>query len=138
MNISFPSLGVIVLVGMLSCSEASDPKQVTDIITEQPTDPVLRHIVVFKFNDDATPEAVDIVNQSFVALQESIPEIKDFEWGVNNSPEGLDQEFTHVYTVTFHSEEGRATYLPHPAHKAFVTSIGSVVEKAFVVDYWTK
>ena len=83
-------------------------------------------------------EKVNEINEAFANLQNEIPEIKGFEWGINNSPEGLDQDFTHVYQVTFHTEKGREIYLPHPAHKAFVELIGPSIEKVFVVDYWTE
>ena len=64
--------------------------------------------------------------------------IKDFEWGLNNSPEGLNKGLTHCFFVTFDTEEGRAAYLPHPAHKAFVSLLGAHLEDVLVLDYWTK
>ena len=99
---------------------------------------VLRHIVVFKYKETATKEQVEKINKAFANLKNEIPQIRDFEWGLNNSPEGLDQDFTHCYMVTFHSEKDRDIYLPHPAHKAFVDFIGPYIEKVFVVDYWTE
>lgn len=123
---------------VMACNEPSPSQSTSEPTAISQPESVLRHVVVFKFNDDASEEAIETVNVAFEALQKAIPQIKDFEWGLNNSPEGLDQDFTHVYTVTFHSEKDREIYLPHPAHKAFVESIGLVVEKAFVVDYWTK
>ena len=122
----------------IGCNESSSTNEGSAISSVVQPDSVLRHIVVFKFKEDASTSAIEVVNKAFEDLQRSIPEIKEFEWGLNNSPEGLDQDFTHVYTVTFHSEEDRAIYLPHPEHMAFVESIGPVVEKAFVVDYWAK
>ena len=60
-----------------------------------------------------------------------------FEHGVNNSPENLNQGFTHVYQLTFVNAAARDTYLPHPAHKAFGALLGTlgVLDAAFVVDY---
>lgn len=99
---------------------------------------VLRHVVIFKFKDDAPEEEVEKINQSFNALQDSIPVIKDFEWGLNDSPEDFHQDFTHCYLLTFASEEDRdSVYTPHPAHQAFVASLQPHLEKVFVVDYWT-
>ena len=98
----------------------------------------LRHIVLFKFK--ATSEAVDIqkIENAFIALPTKIKEIKDFEWGLNNSPEGLDKGFTHCFLVTFESEADRATYLPHPDHLAFVALLDGHVEDVLVLDYWSK
>ena len=98
----------------------------------------LRHIVLFKFK--ATSEAVDIqkIENAFIALPTKIKEIKDFEWGLNNSPEGLDKGFTHCFLVTFESEADRATYLPHPDHLAFVALLDGHVDDVLVLDYWSK
>jgi hypothetical protein len=64
--------------------------------------------------------------------------VKGFEWGTNNSPEGLNQGFTHLFFVTFDTEEGRAAYLPHPEHKAFVKVLEPHLDKVLVLDYWTQ
>lgn len=98
---------------------------------------VLRHIVIFKFKPDVTAKQIDEINLAFHELKHKIAEIKDFERGTNNSPEGLDKGFTHAYTVTFATEEDRAAYLPHPEHKKFVELIGGKIEDVMVFDYWT-
>ena len=99
---------------------------------------LLRHVVIFKFKDESSKEDVDRLNKSFSALADAIPVIKDFEWGINDSPEDFHQDFTHCYLLTFASEEDRdSVYTPHPQHKAFVESLGPHLEKVFVVDYWT-
>ncbi|MFM1878451.1 MAG: hypothetical protein RLZZ241_1317 [Bacteroidota bacterium] len=105
---------------------------------EQPmaTDSVLRHIVLFSFKPDTSPEALKRVETAFANLQDKIPEIKGFEWGLNNSPEGLNKGFTHCYTLTFSSEADLAVYLPHPDHKAFGTILAPYLKDVLVVDYW--
>ena len=99
---------------------------------------VLRHVVLFKFKESATPADIKKVEEAFSALPSKIPQIRDYEFGVNNSPEGLDKGFTHCFLLTFHSEEDRAVYLPHPDHKAFGAVLGPHLEDVHVVDYWTK
>ncbi|SHF44075.1 Stress responsive A/B Barrel Domain [Cnuella takakiae] len=102
----------------------------------QSTDKVLRHIVMFKFKDNTSAADVKKVEDAFRKLPSQIQEIKGFEWGTNNSPEGLAQGFTHCFFLTFDSEAGRAAYLPHPAHKAFGGVLGPHLDKVLVVDYW--
>jgi hypothetical protein len=97
---------------------------------------VLQHAVFFKFRDDASAEAVRQVEQAFAALPAKIDTIGAFEWGKNNSPENLDQGFTHCFLVTFDSEEGRAAYLPHAEHQAFVDVAKPVLDKVRVLDFW--
>lgn len=98
----------------------------------------LRHVVLFKFKEDADAAAIRKVEEAFAALPGKIPEIRDFEWGTNNSPEGLDKGFTHCFILTFDSEEDRAVYLPHPDHKAFGALLGDILDDVTVVDYWAK
>ena len=110
----------------------------TNMDQQEEKERLLRHVVIFKFNDDSSEEDVNRLNDAFNALADSIPVIKDFEWGINDSPENFHQDFTHCYLLTFASEEDRdSIYTPHPQHQAFVASLQPHLEKVFVVDYWT-
>lgn len=111
---------------------------IADHHEEKKAKPMLRHVVMFNFKDDADPAGVKNVEEAFAALPSKIDTIKDFEWGTNNSPENLNKGFTHCFFVSFESEEGRAVYLPHPDHKAFVEVLKPVLEDVMVVDYWAK
>lgn len=99
---------------------------------------VLRHVVLFKFKDDASAANIQKVEDAFRQLKPKISLIKDFEFGKNNSPEKLDQGFTHCFFVTFASEKDRDDYLVHPDHKAFVEVLKPVLDKVLVVDYWAR
>ncbi|VXB91937.1 Stress responsive A/B Barrel Domain [Maribacter litoralis] len=102
------------------------------------TDSLLRHTVFFKFKEGTTPEQIKKVEDAFSALPSKIEQIKGYEWGLNNSPEGLNKGFTHAFFLTFENEEDRAIYLPHPDHKAFGAVLTPYLEDVFVVDYWTQ
>ncbi|WP_301928488.1 Dabb family protein [Ferruginibacter sp.] len=99
---------------------------------------LLRHVVMFKFKDDASAEGIKSVEDAFMALKGKISLIKDVEWGTNNSPEKLNEGLTHCFFVTFASEKDRDDYLVHPAHLAFVTILKPYLDKAVVLDYWAK
>ena len=96
----------------------------------------LRHFVCFKYKSDVSKEKIFEVEAVFVKLENSIKDIKSFEKGQNNSPEGLNKGFKHCYLITFDSEKGRDNYLVHPEHKKFVELVGPILEDVFVVDYW--
>ncbi len=130
----FFSLLVCLLFG-LSLSMNNSPSAAEP---EQAKPRKLRHVVLFQFKETSTPAQVQKVVDAFAALPSKIDTIVDFEYGVNNSPEDLNDGLTHCFTVTFDSEEGRAAYLPHPAHKAFVEVLKPHLVKALVVDYWAK
>lgn len=98
----------------------------------------VRHVVLFKFKDAATPQQIKEIETAFANLPKQIPTIKGFEWGTNISPEGLAQGYTHCFVLTFTNEADRDAYLPHPAHKAFGQSLGPILDKVCVVDYKLK
>lgn len=97
---------------------------------------LLRHVVLFKFTDSSSEWDVKKVEEAFRALPKRIKEVHSFEWGKNNSPENLNQGFTHCFFVTFKSEADREVYLPHPAHLAFVEVLKPHLDKVLVIDYW--
>lgn len=98
----------------------------------------LRHVVLFGWKAGADSAAISRVVTAFKALPKQINTIKSFEWGVNNSPEHLNQGLTHCFVLTFDSEKDRDDYLVNPAHKAFTQLLPNLMEKVTVVDYWVE
>ena len=94
-----------------------------------------RHVVTFKYGDGVPADRIGDITARFAALRDSIPGITAFEHGVNNSPEGLNKDITHVYLLTFADAAARDAYLPHPAHQRFVELLDGAVEDVFVIDY---
>jgi hypothetical protein len=97
----------------------------------------VRHIVIFKYSASATAEQIQQVTDALAALTKKIPGIKSFEHGVNNSPEGKNLGFTHVYQFTFENAAARDNYLPHPEHRKFQDFVEDlhIVDNVFVADY---
>jgi Stress responsive A/B Barrel Domain len=126
---------------LLACSQptkAPETNTTTTTTKTEATTKVLRHVVLFKFKEGLTAETVKSIEEAFKGLKTQIPSIQDFEWGLNNSPEKLDQGYTHCFMVTFLSEKDRDEYLPNPAHQAFVDKFAKLyVDKVCVFDYWT-
>ena len=118
-----------------SCTQEKSTTEQTQAVTAEPTK-MLRHIVLVKFKDASSPEDVKTVEDAFRKLPSQIKEIKGFEWGLNNSPEGKADGFTHAFFVSFESEADREVYLPHPQHKEFVDVLVPHLDKVLVFDYW--
>ena len=122
----------IILLGLLACI------CVTAVCAQKSTDKLLRHVVLFKFKEDASAAGVKSVEDAFMGLKGKINTIKDVEWGLNSSPEKLNEGLTHCFFVTFASDKDRDDYLVHPAHLAFVEVLKPYLDKVVVVDYWVK
>lgn len=97
---------------------------------------VLRHMVMYKFKDGLPAAQVQEVVDAFAGLPKKIDAIIEFEQGTNVSEEGKSEGFTHIFVVTFRDEAGRAAYLKHPAHDAYVAVVKGKREKVIVFDYW--
>ncbi len=120
-----PSLLALLLASVLGPLHSADQK-------------TLRHVVLFKFKDTATPDQIKQVEDAFRALPSKINPIKGFEWGTNVSPENLAQGYTHCFFLTFTSDQDRDAYLVHPAHKDFGKLLGPYLDKVTVIDFWSQ
>lgn len=99
---------------------------------------LLRHVVLFQFKAETTPEQIAEIETAFRALPAQIDAIHSFEWGTDVSVEGIARGYTHCFFLSFKSEADRAIYLPHPAHKAFGALISPHKEQVLVLDYWAR
>ena len=98
----------------------------------------LKHIVLFTFKATSSAKEVEHVAKTFAALYGKVPQVKKMEWGINMSPEHLDQGFTHCFTLTFSSEKDLADYQQNADHKAFQAVLKPHMDKVFVVDYFVE
>jgi len=94
-----------------------------------------RHVVLFKFKDDAAAADVTAIEKQIMDMKGKIPTIKAIEWGKDCSVENLQDGSTHCFLATFEKPEGLEVYLPHPAHKEVVKALGPIKEKVLVLDY---
>ena len=127
MNHSILALALVV-VAVIGCASAASEKPAARA-------GVLRHVVLFKFKDEAAAGDIRKIEDEFRALKSRIPGVQSLEWGTNVSPEGLAQGFTHCFFVSFANEKDRDAYLPHQAHQDFVKILRPSLDKVLVIDY---
>lgn len=128
-------LGSVLPVASLAADQTKDSAPGKSTTMTKP----YRHVVLFQFKADASPEAVKNIEKEFVALKDKISAVVSLEWGKNVSPEGLNDGLTHAFFVTFANKEAiEKNYLHHPAHEEFVSKLKPLLEKAVVVDYVTE
>jgi len=123
--------GLAVAVGLLASTLAVNAAE------KKESEKVLRHIVLFKFEESTAADDVQKIVDAFVALEDKIALIADFEWGTNVSKENLDKGLTHGFTLSFKSQEDLDAYIVHPDHKAFVSMLDGKLADVCVFDYWT-
>lgn len=95
----------------------------------------LRHVVMYAYNDTATPEQRTEVEARFRRLPAAIPQIKAFECGVDMSGRSMSKGLTHCNLFTFDNQEDLRVYIDHQAHKDFVAFARPYLKDLFVFDY---
>ena len=95
----------------------------------------VKHVALFKFKEGTTPEQVDQVLDAILDLTESVPGIEDYVAGTNNSPESLNEGFTHGFVMTFADAAARDAYLTHPEHERVKTDVLPHIERVLVFDF---
>lgn len=96
---------------------------------------MIRHILLITFTDSALPEQILAVRTALLQIPTRIEGVTGVEWGINNSPEGKNNGFTHCVLMTFADEAARQRYLPHPAHEALKTIFRPILRDIIVLDY---
>jgi hypothetical protein len=95
----------------------------------------VKHIALIKFKSGTSEEQIDKVFADLMDLSETIPGIEDYVSGPNNSPEGLNQGYTHGFVMTFENAAARDAYVPHPDHQRVQAGVMPLVENVVIFDF---
>ena len=96
---------------------------------------MIRHILLIKFKAGVGAAQIESVKALFEATPTKIEGVLSAEWGLNDSPEGLNKDFTHAVFMTFADAAARDHYLPHPQHDALKQVFVPLVQDIVVFDY---
>jgi len=96
---------------------------------------MVRHIALFQFKEEVAEAKIDECFAALQGMMGRIPGIVGFEHGPYDSPEGLNDGFTHGFMMTFDSPESRDAYLPHPIHEEVKDIVVPCLERVVVFDY---
>ena len=96
---------------------------------------MVRHFGVFQFKPGITPEQIDNCFAELQSMVGKIPGLLEIEHGPYQSDEGLNEDFTHGFIMTFDSLESRDAYLPHPIHEAVKDVVVPCLERVVVFDF---
>ena len=95
---------------------------------------MVRHFGVFKFKEAITEEQIAECFMTMKNMVGEIPGLLDFEYGPYNSSEGLNEDFTHGFVMTFDNLQSRDAYLPHPIHEKAKEIVVPRLERVIVFD----
>lgn len=95
----------------------------------------IKHMALIKFKEGTAQENVDRVLEQLLDLTENVPGIEDYVAGTNNSPEGLNEGFTHGFVMTFSDAGVRDAYLTHPEHQRVKTEVMPYIDRVLILDF---
>jgi hypothetical protein len=79
---------------------------------------MIEHIILFRWKDGTSPEAIKNALEELSQLKEKIPGILDLNCGTNFSDRA--KGYTHALVVRFTNRAALDTYSPHPEHQRVV------------------
>jgi hypothetical protein len=79
---------------------------------------MFRHVVLFRWTEDATEEQKTILEDRLATLPGTIPEIAEYQFGVDAGIN--DGNYDFVVVADFADRASYLTYRDHPAHRAAV------------------
>lgn len=88
----------------------------------------IKHIVLLKFKKSITENTISDLMDKLNKLKIQIGGIETFSWGKYNSPEGLNQGFTHAFEMIFNDELSRNEYLSNKQHLEIANLINENLE----------
>jgi hypothetical protein len=95
---------------------------------------MFRHVVVFRWTEEATEEQKRVVGERLAALPGAIPEIKAYHYGADAGVNEGNYDFAVV--ADLEDRDGYITYRDHPAHRAVVNEcIRPIVAMRAAVQY---
>ncbi|MEO0563830.1 MAG: Dabb family protein [Chloroflexota bacterium] len=94
---------------------------------------MIRHVVMFKFKDDASNDDRAGFVEMLYKLADEVPQVRQLEVGNNftDSPRACDL----VLVVDLDDEAALKAYAAHPNHQPVLQRAGEVCAASYVVDY---
>ncbi|MFN5804456.1 MAG: Dabb family protein [Opitutales bacterium] len=100
-----------------------------------PTDPMVYHYGTFIFKPGVTQAQIDRCFAEMRGMVGKIPGLLSMKHGPYESPEGLNDGFTHGFVMTFDTQKSRDEYLPHPEHERVKEIVVPNLARVIVFDF---
>jgi hypothetical protein len=95
---------------------------------------MIEHIILFRWKDDASPEAIATALEELRQLKDKIPNITELICGENFSERS--KGYTHALVVRFPNRKALEVYGPHPEHQRVVqTFINPIRADVIGIDF---
>ena len=90
---------------------------------------------MFQFKENITEAQIETCFTELAGMVGKIPGLLGIEHGPYQSDEGLNEDFTHGFIMTFDNAHSRDAYLPHPEHERVKEIVVPCLERVVVFDF---
>ncbi|HVR34440.1 MAG TPA: Dabb family protein [Methylomirabilota bacterium] len=97
--------------------------------------PKVKHVGLIKFKEGTTEEQIDQLFDEVLDLTEAVDGIEDYVAGANNSPESMNNGFTHGYVMTFTEPANRDAFVQHAEHSRVKGRLLDHADAYVVLDF---
>lgn len=95
----------------------------------------IQHMVMVQFREGTAAETIAELLSEVRRMKDRIPGIQFVQGGPYESPEGLNDGFTHGFLVTFVDAAARDAYLPHPEHERVKSALLPHLARVVAFDF---
>jgi hypothetical protein len=95
----------------------------------------VRHFGAFAFKPGVSAAQIDHCFAEMRSMVGRIPGLLEITHGPYQSPEGLNDGFTHGFIMAFENAAARDAYLPHPEHERVKAIVVPCLERVVVFDF---
>lgn len=81
----------------------------------------VRHVVVFRFHPDTSPDAVEALRSALVGFAPGLPEVLTYDVGPDLGVNPASWDF--AVSATFADAEGYLAYRDHPEHQRIIREL---------------
>jgi hypothetical protein len=94
---------------------------------------MLKHVVFFKFKPETREEDITDLENHLAALPNTIPEIKEYEFGRDIIRS--DRSYDFALVSSFDDVEAMKRYQTHPDHVIVINKVKAICDNVLAVDF---
>ncbi len=98
----------------------------------------IKHFGLFQFRPEVSEDQISACFLELESMAKKIPGLLNLHHGPYMGTEGLNENFSHGFIMTFEDKAALEAYLPHPEHEQVKNLVLPLLEKAIVFDFLCK
>ena len=95
----------------------------------------IKHLGLLQFKKEISESQIETCFLELDSLADAIPGLLEITHGPYIGTEGLNENFSHGFIMTFADQAALEAYLPHPEHEKVKAIVLPCIQKLIVFDF---